>query len=399
MRDLRRMAGRLAQADVRPNSAIAAVVMACAIASPVAAREKRDFSIPAGQLGDALVRFGEQADITIGVNDPILAHSGSRGLRGRYSTAEGLRVLLRGTGADFSFIDGQTVRIFRAKPKKPSKPPRPPKPKHTKPVGVPPPATQTEAMANETIIVTASKQSSPLARYPGTVHVVELDQDKNARDAARGTTAIVAKLPQLATTSLGAGRNKIFVRGIADSSFNGPSQSTVGQYLGDVRLNYNAPDPNLNLYDIARVEVLEGPQGTLYGTGALGGIIHMTPNAPDVANFSASVSAGIAETRGGAVGGDAAVMVNIPIIEDRLAARLVGYRSKEPGYIDDPGRGLKNINQTTTKGFRATLRYEAGDDWAFSAGMVRQFIDARDGQYILRGANGHFALFEHCPTL
>jgi outer membrane receptor protein involved in Fe transport len=72
----------------------------------------------------------------------------------------------------------------------------------------------------------------------------------------------------LFSTQLGPGRNKLFIRGVADSSFTGPTQATVGQYLGDVRLNYNAPDPDLNLYDIARVEVVEGPQGTLYGAGS-----------------------------------------------------------------------------------------------------------------------------------
>jgi len=84
----------------------------------------------------------------------------------------------------------------------------------------------------------------------------------------------------LASTNLGTGRNKIFIRGVADSSFNGPSQSIVGQYLGDVRLTFNAPDPDLELYDIARVEVLEGPQGTLYGAGSLGGVVRVCPARP-----------------------------------------------------------------------------------------------------------------------
>jgi hypothetical protein len=78
-----------------------------------------------------------------------------------------------------------------------------------------------------------------------------------------GTEKITQRVPTVASTYLGSGRNKLFIRGIADSSFTGPTQATVGQYLGDLRLSYNAPDPDLRLSDLARVEVLEGPQGTL----------------------------------------------------------------------------------------------------------------------------------------
>ncbi|WP_163278767.1 Plug domain-containing protein, partial [Enterobacter hormaechei] len=73
------------------------------------------------------------------------------------------------------------------------------------------------------------------------------------------------RVASLASTHLGPGRNKLFIRGIADSSFVGPTQATVGQYWGNSRITYSAPDPDLKLYDIGRVEVLEGPQGTLYG--------------------------------------------------------------------------------------------------------------------------------------
>ncbi|MEG8025552.1 hypothetical protein QP162_16280 [Sphingomonas aurantiaca] len=79
------------------------------------------------------------------------------------------------------------------------------------------------------------------------------------------------------------------------SSFTGPTQTTVGQYFGDLRLSYNAPDPDLRLYDIASVEVLEGPQGTLYGAGSLGGIIRTVLNAPEMGAVSASIAGAVGD--------------------------------------------------------------------------------------------------------
>ena len=97
-----------------------------------------------------------------------------------------------------------------------------------------------------------------------------------------GAEAIEARSVGFSSTHLGAGRNKLFIRGIADSSFSGPTQSPVGQYFGDMRTGYSGPDPDLKLVDMQSVEILEGPQGTLYGSGALGGIVLLKPNMPDL---------------------------------------------------------------------------------------------------------------------
>jgi outer membrane receptor protein involved in Fe transport len=175
------------------------------------------------------------------------------------------------------------------------------------------------------------------------------------------------------------------VRGIADSSFNGTTQSTVGQYLGDARLNYNAPDPDLALYDMATVEVLEGPQGTLYGAGTLGGIIRLVPVMPDLDRFTAGLSLGVSGTLHGAPSGDQAALINVPIVTGTVGLRLLGYRVIDGGYIDDPGRGLSDINRTRTEGGRLELRIRPGDDWTIDITGVIQNINSRDGQYADRG--------------
>lgn len=360
---------------MRSRDALIAIAGVCVVTTPAAASDARLFSIPAGRLGDAVLRFGEQSGLTIGLADPRLAQLHSKGLNGRFPIREALRRLLQDSGATFEFVNQRTVRIVAAAP---ARPPRPPRARPA--IG---PVAPVPALGD--IVVTASKQGIPLDRYAGSVDLVEFDRASNARSASRGTSAIVARLPMLASTSLGPGRDKLFIRGVADSSFNGPTQATVGQYLGDIRLTYNAPDPDLNLYDVQRVEVLVGPQGTLYGTGALGGIIRIVPNMPDPTGFAASMSAGIGTTQSGGTSSDAAAMVNLPIVADRIALRAIGYRTVDAGYIDDPSRDRHNINRSLSYGGRIGLRYTPGTDWTIDLDGILQNITSRDGQYTLRG--------------
>jgi outer membrane receptor protein involved in Fe transport len=363
---------------VRLTEPVALAAILCLAAAPAAAQQAVSFNIPGGRLSDALIALGRQGGITIGASDPGLAAIRSRPVRGRMPVRAALARLLAGTGYDFSFVGPGAVRIVRAAPVRRPPPPRP----RPAPVAPPPPA---QDQPQPDIIVTASKQGVALDRFGGTVHVVDLSDAQAGRFGARGSDAVLERLPMLASTSLGPGRDKIYIRGVADSSFNGPSQSIVGQTLGDVRLTFNAPDPDLQLYDMERVELLEGPQGTLYGTGALGGILRLVPNPPNLTEPGGSMAAGLLTTRHGNPGGDLAGVVNLPVIPGRLAVRAVGYGSVDGGYIDDAGRGLRDVNRTKTWGGRAALLLDAGDGWRLELGGVAQYIAGRDGQYAMRG--------------
>lgn len=356
---------------MRAAEAVIAVIAAGLAAAPAEARTAT-FDIPAGRLGDSLLTLAAQAGISIGSDDQALAKVQSRAVRGRMSLRSALDRLLAGTGYTYRFVGPQAVRVVRA--------PAPPRNREAERQRPPPPAPQPE-----TIIVTGSKQGTSLQRFGGTVRLIDLTPEDTARIGALGSEAIVDRLPMLASTSLGPGRNKLYIRGVADSSFNGPSQSVVGEYLGDVRLTFNAPDPDLRLYDIGRVEILEGPQGTLYGSGALGGILRLVPNAPDPSGFSASVSGGVSATQQGQAGGDLAAMVNLPIAGNRAALRAVAYASVAGGYIDDVGRGLADVNRTEVHGGRVALRWDAGNDWQVEAGGLAQYIAVNDAQYALLG--------------
>jgi iron complex outermembrane receptor protein len=350
---------------------IASAPIAClAAACPAHAAKETSFDVPAGPLNVALISFASQAGVSIDTSNPALRSVRVGGLKGRFTLRGGLRRLLRDTGYEFRISRGNVVRVFRQPARRDRQRAAPP-PSARPPADPPAPP--------EPIIVTASKQNVALADYPGAFHVASFDKAQSLQLGSRGSEALLRELPNLASTNLGSGRNKIFVRGIADSSFNGQLQSTVSQYLGESRLTYSAPDPDLALYDIEKVEVVEGPQGTLYGAGSLGGVIRIMPRLPVPGEFSASGTAAIGVT-GKNLGGDGAVVANIPIGE-RAAVRIVGYRIIRPGYIEDVRRGLSDVNRTSVSGVRATFRMEFSEGLSIDAGIVSQDTGSSDGQY------------------
>jgi len=355
-----------------PGSRWAAAAVVAFVLGAADAACARTFKIPPGPLGDVVAALGVQAGITIAITEPNLAARRSEGVSGDLSVHAAIALALRNTGTEAVFHDRATVRIVRM---------RPAPPLHSGPVSPETPATPADLGE---IVVTASKQNILLDRYPGSATIVEFPPTWLSRNASAGTAAITQTLPTLSSTNLGRGRNKIFVRGIADSSFNGPSQATVGQYLGDVRLSYNAPDPDLNLYDLQRVEVLAGPQGTLYGASSLGGIVRLVPNPPDSREAYGAASVGLSATRFGGLGRDGGAMINLPI-GGSAATRLVVYGVGDAGYIDDPIRKLDNINRSRTVGQRLLLRLDDVADWTVDLGGALQRISNDDGQYTLRG--------------
>ncbi|RSU18838.1 TonB-dependent receptor [Sphingomonas koreensis] len=221
--------------------------------------------------------------------------------------------------------------------------------------------------------------------YPGGVQIISGDSLSPA-DGLQGTGAIETRIASVVSTHLGPGRNKLFVRGIADSSFVGPTQATVGQYWGNSRITYSAPDPNLRLYDVQSIEVLEGPQGTLYGAGSLGGVVRIVPRAPLLHSTEGAAWGGMTGVQHGQPSVDGGAIVNVPLIDDKLAFRGLAFGSVEGGYIDDIGRGLRDVNRVHTFGGRGALRFDAGDGWLVDLTGVGQKIRGDDSQYAERGA-------------
>jgi iron complex outermembrane recepter protein len=327
--------------------------------------------LPAAPVGHQVIALGRAARISVVVPDRLLWSRRVPALRGRYDAAGALAIIARAAGAHVQPLGSASWRLV------PEKAVTRPTPLGTGGAG-----SRAETISD--VIVTASKRDTPRDRFAGDTHRVDAaDLDLGG---AGGTERLTTRLSSVASTYLGAGRNKLFIRGIADSSFTGPTQSTVGQYLGDLRLSYNAPDPDLRLADLAAVEVLEGPQGTLYGAGALGGLIRLVPNAPDLSASYGNATVGGALTAHGASSADAQAMLNLPLAGEALGLRLVGTATREGGYIDKPALGRSDVNATRIYGGRAAALLRLGDGWRAEVITVGQRIRGEDSQYADRSA-------------
>ncbi len=327
------------------------------------------FDIPRQSLNAALIALATQADVSISTRAAAQCAPQGQPVIGRLTLDAALTRMLAGTGCSYHMLDARAVEIVRSPALKPPPP-------HEAARGGP-------SSNLDELIVVATRRAT---RADNLAYAVSaLDDRSLAALGVRDSNDLALTTPSMTVTNLGAGRDKILIRGLSDGPLTGRTQSMVGIYLDDVRLTYNAPDPDLRLVDMARVEILRGPQGALYGAGSLGGVLQLVTIQPQLGEFGGWMSGTHAVTRGGN-GSDALEgAVNLPFMAGRGALRLVGYHDLEGGYINDAGLGLRHVNKTARDGGRIAATLQLSDRWTVSAGLVAQGIASNDTQYVQAG--------------
>lgn len=330
----------------------------------VALAAPRRVDIPAGSLQSALTELSSQTGISVGTAGTIPLHPTPH-VRGRMEADVALSRLLKGSGLRAVRVGPTIWRLER------------------QPVPAPAPAKTPIAILMGDIVVTGRKREEPLSDVPIAISVIQPDM-AGRMIAQRGVHDALAFAEGAFTTNLGPGRDRIFLRGVADSAFNGSTQSTVNLYLDDARVSYATPDPDLRLVDIDRIELLRGPQGTLYGSGALGGIVRIIPNRPDLRDWSGMAAIEGGQIAHGGPGGAVEGVINAPLMPDRLGFRLAVYGDQGGGWIDDRARGASNVNRSRRAGARAMLGWQVAGDWRADFGLTTQWLNVRDSQYAFR---------------
>lgn len=262
--------------------------------------------------------------------------------------------------------------------------------------------TAQSPVALEEVVVTAQKRSENLQDVP--VSIQALGGEKLEQLQVSAFVDYVKFLPSVSFTTSGPGFGQVYMRGVASGGDGNHSGSlpSVGVYLDEQPVTTIQGALDIHVYDIARVEALAGPQGTLYGASSQAGTLRIITNKPSTAGFSAAVDVELNQVDHGGTGHSVEGYVNMPL-SDKVAVRLVGWDVRDAGYIDNVpgtrtyGRGTAttaddytinnkarvrdDYNRVYTQGGRAALRIELDDNWVITPQVMGQ----------VQKANGLFA--------
>ena len=232
-----------------------------------------------------------------------------------------------------------------------------------------------EEASPQDIVVTANKRAERLKDVPASITAISAEALVGR--GANGFEDYAAKSPGLNinNASAGGGLNQISIRGVTTGGGGNP---TVGFYIDDAPFGSSTNlgggaifAPDLDPSDLARIEVLRGPQGTLYGAGSMGGLIKFVTQSPNFDQFSGRIQVDGNQVDGGGTGYGVRAAANIPL-SGNLGLRVSGFDRWDPGFVDDAARDARNVNGARFVGGRASLAWRINDDWSIRASALIQ---------------------------
>jgi iron complex outermembrane receptor protein len=327
---------------------------------------QRDFNIPRQALDTAVLAYSQQTGLQVVSSTALLAYKETGGVRGVYTPREALRELLRGSDLSFAEANQRTVTILPAE--------RADMPRLVPPIAL---VTQGEphaargaaarqAMAPprsgalDEVVVTATRQADSVNRVP--LSIAALNQQTLDQQGLKNAQDLVPVVPGLTVSGAANGVATFSIRGIVASV----GAATTGVYLDDTSLskrsntgiqqNNGAPAPLL--FDLERVEVLKGPQGTLYGGSSEGGTIRYITPTPSLTKYSGFARVEANHVDHGDFGNDIGVTVGGPIVQNKLGFRFSAMKRKMGGWIDvyspyDQSKLATDVNGHVDYAFRA----------------------------------------------
>jgi outer membrane receptor protein involved in Fe transport len=249
--------------------------------------------------------------------------------------------------------------------------------------------------SDDEIIVTAQKRNESAQDVP--IALTAIGTEKLDQLQVNEIQDYVKFLPSVTIQASGPGASQIYFRGVASGEIPNHSASlpTVGIYLDEMPITTIQGSLDIHVYDMARVEALAGPQGTLYGASSMAGTIKMVSNAPDYTDTYGEIGVELNRVKSGDVGGQIEGFINAKLA-DNAALRLVGWYRKDGGYIDNvfgfrryPTSRIgqnnaalieSNYNDVETYGGRLSLGIEIDDSWTITPTVMGQ-VQKADGSF------------------
>ncbi|HEX6636105.1 MAG TPA: TonB-dependent receptor [Steroidobacteraceae bacterium] len=231
---------------------------------------------------------------------------------------------------------------------------------------------------SQTIIVTAQKRATSLQDVP--FSIAAMTNEDLRESGASNIVEVARNVPGLYIADLGPGQSQVAIRGISAGQVvrDQPGvKESVGIYLDESPISVALFTPDLDLYDLDRIEVLRGPQGTLFGAGSSSGTVRYITAQPDIDTGGGSVDFTMSQVTDGQAGNDLRAAFNVPLGES-AAMRVVGYRSEFAGFIDSkyPDRPTReDVNGGSRTGGRVAFRFEPGDNVSITPRLVYQKLE------------------------
>jgi outer membrane receptor protein involved in Fe transport len=339
-----------------------ALTMALTLCSAVHAQEaKRKFDIPSKPAATALNEFAEQANITLVFSSERVARLKTAALSGNYSTSEALTLLLADTGLTFQRVGEKTIAIREAAEQPTA-------------AAVPKTAAQKAAVAAsaselETITVVAQKKEENIQKVPIAITAFSGEELANRHIETGGD--LVTATPNVTFSKTNFASYNFQIRGIGTQALSVTTDPAVA-------ISFNSSPMIRNrlfeqeYFDVGNVEVLRGPQGTLYGRNATAGVVNMIPNLPSFDGYESWLKAETGNYSSKRVSG----MANLPL-SDTLALRLAGAWTDRSGY-DDNTVTDNDVDGRNLFSTRASLAWKPSD--AFNANLIWEHFHEHDNR-------------------
>ena len=244
-----------------------------------------------------------------------------------------------------------------------------------------PVSSQAPASSVGEIVITALKRDTNMQKTP--ISVSAVTGKVLAEEGVTNIHNLLQATPSLSFVDAGPSQTRVILRGIYS-----PGEPTIGLYYDETPVSgavgsssdAGASLPLVDLFDVERVEALRGPQGTLYGSGSMGGTLRVIFNKP-VFTPAGAINADVTATQGGDPGYDIQAMLNVPLIKDVLAVRAVVYDQHVGGYIDNTFLHQNNVNSSDTQGGRLMVRFKPRENITIDGSVLYQHADGQDNKW------------------
>ena len=384
--------------------------MMLAVMNDVNADEvKHKFSVPVSQADIGLNLFAKQSDTPLLYSHDQVHMFQTNELEGHYTLEQALEILLKNSGLTGSINQSGVLTVTRVQKsvtqQKTISGGKIMEAKHQKRSVLASVFKTVTTAITGVLAIGAVSSSTALAQTKGVIEEVVVTATKrgaqNVQDIAGAINALTGdyldekgitdfeefagSIPGLQFQDLGPGDKEYIIRGI-----NGTGPAVVGAYFDEYVITANdqqdggGKNAPIKLIDLERVEVLNGPQGTLYGANSMAGNIKFIPRKPDTEAFDAFVDTDFSGTKEGGFNYTVSGAVNVPIIQDVLALRFTGWRTDNDGWIDQPRLqngaasftgNAEDVNDEETNGGRIMLRWTPNDRFTLDAMYLNQDLE------------------------